>query len=332
MAVDTPEMDESERQAAMDKLVPGLEPAEYGQMPASFYSNSQRVAPATVETDVRDGPTGMLASSSTTSDRPRPIRPPILPRDQYEGVDSDDETDEEGDIDEESEEEKPQVEGDIEIDMEEEQDEFLEFARQALGISEEQWNDIVQDRRNQGGKSGGVSSTLASSVLTSLSAYVPKSSIPKGSFQQKEASSSGRSKRASQQQSAGNASAKNPNLDSFEALMQAMDAELAKARSQSDPAPHINAAGNKGKAKATETIDDEDEDIEAAMEAELQAVLEKGLPDDDNLELADDSQKAEYNLIKNFLESFKSQGGLSGPVGNLAGRLQPGWQIPRDED
>ena len=38
------------------------------------------------------------------------------------------------------------------------------------------------------------------------------------------------------------------------------------------------------------------------------------------------------NLIKDFLESFKSQGGLSGPVGNLAGRLQPGWQIPRDED
>lgn len=111
--------------------------------------------------------------------------------------------------------------------------------------------------------------------------------------------------------------------------MQAMDAELAKSRSQHASPPSTKAAGGKGKAKATELSDDED--IEAAMEAELQAVLERGLPDDEDLELADDSQKTEYNIIKNFLESFKSQGGLSGPVGNLAGRLQPGWQIPRDE-
>lgn len=53
------------------------------------------------------------------------------------------------------------------------------------------------------------------------------------------------------------------------------------------------------------------------MEAELQAVLERGQQDDEDLELADESQHAEYSLIKNFLETFKSlldgcsQGGRS---------------------
>lgn len=118
--------------------------------------------------------------------------------------------------------------------------------------------------------------------------------------------------------------------------MQAMDAELAKARSRPATSTSANANGGKGKARAThseeEDGEEDEEDIEAAMEAELQAILEKGLPDDNDLELADESQKSEYNLIKNFLESFKSQDGLSGPVGNLAGRLQPGWQMPRDGD
>ena len=107
--------------------------------------------------------------------------------------------------------------------------------------------------------------------------------------------------------------------------MQAMDAELARSRSQ--------PSSSSGQARtATETKPtDEDADIEAAMEAELQAALKRGDQDDEDVELADESQSSEYNLIKNFLESFKSQAGLAGPVGNLAGRLQPGWQIPRDE-
>lgn len=154
MAVDAPEMTQSEKQAAMDKLVPGIEPAEYGKMPPSFYSNSQRVGPTTAETEVpTESPD---ASPSVASARSRPIRAPILPRDKYEGVDSDDETDEEEEVDEESEEEKPQVEGEIEIDMEQEQDEFLQFARDALGISQEQWGDIVNERRNKGGEPRGV--------------------------------------------------------------------------------------------------------------------------------------------------------------------------------
>jgi hypothetical protein len=115
----------------------------------------------------------------------------------------------------------------------------------------------------------------------------------------------------------------NPNLDSFEAVMQAMDAELTREHK-----PAESAKPDKGKTKAS-PVDDE-VDIEAEMDAELKAILEKGSGSGDE----DDNQEEEsmdYNLIKNFLESFKSQGGLSGPVSSLAGRLQPEWQLPRDE-
>lgn len=136
------------RQAAMDKLVPGLEPSDYGKMPASFHSNSQRVAPGAMEEpDPED-----LTGPSPIPKQARPSRQPILPRDRYDGVDSDDETDEEDqEEDEDEEEDKPQVVGDIEIDMGEEEEEFLEFSRQALGITDAQWNDIVQDRKGRGG-------------------------------------------------------------------------------------------------------------------------------------------------------------------------------------
>lgn len=146
---------ETERRVAMDKLVPGLEPTEYGQMPASFHANSQRVAP-TMETGVvekeseREDP----EKPSVTESPMRPIRQPILPRDKYDGVDSDDDSDDENgpEQDDESEEEQPQVVGEIEVDMHEEEEEFLEFSRQALGISDEQWGEIMRDRKGRGGK------------------------------------------------------------------------------------------------------------------------------------------------------------------------------------
>lgn len=142
------------RQAAMDKLVPEIDPSEYGKMPPSFHSNSQRVAPVTLETELRDEISSDSAANppSKSESSSRPIRPPILPRDRYDGVDSDDETDEEDAAgDEEDEEDHPQVVGEVEIDMAEEEDEFIEFARQALGVSDEQWHAILSERRDRGG-------------------------------------------------------------------------------------------------------------------------------------------------------------------------------------
>lgn len=147
----------SEKQAAMDKLVPALEPSDYGKMPTSYHSNSQRVTSERTLEEVNLGDLNNRetekseAKPETESKKRRFFREPIIPRDKYDGVDSDDETDEEQEEDTESEEDKPQVVGEIEIDMEEEEEEFLEFSRQALGITDEQWSEIVKDRKDRGG-------------------------------------------------------------------------------------------------------------------------------------------------------------------------------------
>jgi hypothetical protein len=121
----------------------------------------------------------------------------------------------------------------------------------------------------------------------------------------------------------------NPNLDSFEAVMRAMDEELVRVRSQDASSGFRNTSlGDNGKGKARAQGVEEGADIETAMDAELKAALEHD--NDDEVDL-DAEGNIDYNLIKNFLESFKSQGGLSGPVSNLAGRLQPGWGLPRDD-
>ena len=103
-----------------------------------------------------------------------------------------------------------------------------------------------------------------------------------------------------------------------------MDAELSRARGGGAVATSQPQTTDKGKGKVS---GEEDLDIEAAMEAELRSSLDKGDLDDDE----EGGEEVDYQLIKNFLESFKSQAGMSGPVGNLVGRLQQGWQLPRDE-
>ena len=117
----------------------------------------------------------------------------------------------------------------------------------------------------------------------------------------------------------------NPELDSFEAVMQALDAELLQQKSMK---PSAKPSSFKGKGKTKEdsnamAVDENDIDIEAAMDAELKEALQDAE--------SDSEEPMDYNMIKNFLESYKSQGGLSGPVSNLAGMLQPGMKLPRDD-
>ncbi|KAI0823078.1 SGT1-domain-containing protein [Trametes gibbosa] len=304
------------RQDAMDKLVPGIDPSEYGKMPPAFHSNSQRTAPATLDTELRDEPP---TTPGTPEAAPaRPIRPPILPRDQYDGVDSDDETDEDevNDEDDEDEDEQPQVVGEIEIDMAEEEDEFIEFARQALGVSDQQWQEIMRERSERG-------------AFVPTRGFAPNRSAATTATPQKTLSRDGKSSQTGP----------DTTLDSFEAVMRAMDQELARARGQpaktdststTTLSPPSKGKG-KRKASAEETSDSEDgPDIEAAMEAELRASLDGGEFEDELDEAGEGT--VDYKLIKNFLESFKSQAGASGPVGNLVGRLQQGWTLPRDVD
>ena len=319
--------DDEAKRAALETLVPGIEPSDYGKMP-SYYSNSQRVAPTTLDSDMVDITEEAPSPKTLSSEQPltRPIRQPIIPRDKYDGVDSDDETDIEDQEDEESDEEQPQIVGDVEIDMEEEEAEFLEFSKQVLGITDDQWNEIVRDRKDRGGEDSRISIPLTS--LTSFLAFLPDSASMATSPSVKVTTNREKTKETSNSggRSTVPLSRANPDLDSFEAVMEALDAELTRHRqSTKSSAPDILGTQKKGKGKATAGNEDEDEDIEAALDAELKASLERDADDDQ----AEDPP--DYNLIKNFLESFKSQAGLSGPVSNLAGRLQPGWQLPRDE-
>jgi hypothetical protein len=62
-------------------------------------------------------------------------------------------------------------------------------------------------------------------------------------------------------------------------------------------------------------IDDDDEDDDADMAGELDPEEAKNLTGD---------ERQEYRMMRDFLESYRSQGGQGGAVGNLFGRLAQG--------
>ena len=161
---------------------------------------------------------------------------------------------------------------------------------------------------------------------------------------------------------------RNPNLDSFERVMDAMEAELIakRAKEKSAEAPQAAASTTKpvpsssssaSAKQASQTLpstrfaldslpteadlDDMDEDDLAAMDRELRAALrDAGAGDDDEDEDMDDmddmglddemrealgslgqGEKNDFKMMKDLLGSYKAQGGSSGVVGNLFGRL-----------
>ncbi|EJF66458.1 hypothetical protein DICSQDRAFT_176292 [Dichomitus squalens LYAD-421 SS1] len=290
----------AERKAAMDKLVPGIEPSEYGKMPSSYYTNSQRIAPVTMETEIREEILTGTPADTNSRVRSHAIRAPLLPRDRFDGVDSDDESEEEDPAADEEDEEHPQVVGDVEIDMGEEEEEFIEFARQALGVDDEHWRNILQDRRDRG------AFVPTHVVSESGTQRPPVPQVPVPAHTTSDSPTGGKT------------------LASFDEVMKAMDAELERARRSRSQDQGHHTSDSKGKGKESSM------DIEAAMEAELQELLAREHIETEEHE--DDTRGGtDYHLIKNFLESFKSQAGLSGPVSNLVGRLEQGWTLPRDE-
>ncbi|KAJ1310366.1 hypothetical protein OPQ81_007104 [Rhizoctonia solani] len=369
----TSEPNEADRQQAMDRLVPPLEPGDYGQMPAS-YSNSQPVKASTLESEKRISENEMpelgeftpnsklLAAdayktpTSTPQDtdqqskqksREKLLRRPLLPRDRFDGVDSDDDTDpEDAELalnalpdDSESEEDRPTVVGEVEIDMDNEQEEFIKFSREALGIDDALWSKIMEERKQRGAFIPG-SHTKNDAPASGSHATATKS--PTGNemhwFDDTPKPNTPRP------QATGPKGRANPQLDSFEAVMEAMEAELRSSRTKSNTSarpsalkvPQDTGKGKavpreeekKGGSKQVRIVEDDEhgmEDIETAMERELREALDENENSDEDGEASMD-----YNLIKNFLESFKGQAGESGPVSNLAGRLQQGWTLPRD--
>ncbi|KAJ9119510.1 hypothetical protein QFC22_003218 [Naganishia vaughanmartiniae] len=247
------------------------------------------------------------------------------------------------------------VEGDI--DMGQEEEEFLKFARDALGIDESMWSGMLEERKSRGAYVPGDvidaqnASTAAFSAAHQPSnepAYKPPAKAteivpPKPSFSVANETPAGE---------------RNPDLDSFERVMEAMEAELAKAKAQAaapaQTAPKESTTKLKGKGKASskappaasanplpnlpteEDLEAMDEDDLIAMDRELRAALKSaGISDDeasdDDEDMDDetraglhgltDDAKGEFKMMKDFLESYKAQGGQSGVVGNLFGRL-----------
>lgn len=130
-------------------------------------------------------------------------------------------------------------------------------------------------------------------------------------------------------------------LDSFDKVMAAMDTELAKATNKKPSAPQKPLTnGNPSKKPLpklpTEAdLDDMNDDDLAAMDRELRAALKgAGVEDDDDDDMGElyaeeakgleGEERREYKMMKDFLESYRSQAGTSGVVGNLFGRLGKG--------
>ncbi|KAM0755174.1 SGT1-domain-containing protein [Meredithblackwellia eburnea MCA 4105] len=322
---DVEELSPEERARRMEGLVEALPASEWGQK----------------EFPVDTAPPPL--QQTTQPSQPLPSRPPKLTQNSYDGASdsssSDDEKPEgeEGLNEESDDEDAPAVEeeGD-EMDMGEEMDEFLTFATETLGLSKEQYEGILSERRGRG-------------------AFVPTPGKAKTVNVLPKSSSS--SKAAAQPQSVGTAATapapapmptpqerqplRNPNLADFDALMEQMEQELGKARkakssSKVTPPPPIAAKSAPNpkptsKKKASDTTSkivvdssdsegDEDEEM-AEMDAELSRLFKSS---------EDGGGEMDLNLVKNFLASFESQGGFAGPAGNLSGRL--GFTLPRNEE
>ncbi|KAH8919744.1 SGT1-domain-containing protein [Atractiella rhizophila] len=340
-----------EFRAAQDKLIEPLPSSEWGRKPT--LPNKSSPSPQT--------------SRSVTE----PSQPPVLTKESYDGVVSDD-------SDSDDEDNMFAADGD-------EMEEFLSFAKEALGIGEAQWEGILSERRGRGafvppdpksrakGKDKDKEKVrVKKSELPTdeeMIAHVERTrtepppidllpNLPNASTSNKPSESSAfpdilpkdhpllneqsmkvldallkniekeegkempyhpsKTKAKDVKDKFPPMEQRNQELDNFEKLMDAMDAELAKQRKafESRPSNAVKSSKHKssqapiakGKQRA---VADEDSDDEEAMEAEF-ANLVKGEGEELDVDVG---------MLKNLLESLKSQAGAAGPVGNLAGRL-----------
>ena len=270
------------------------------------------------------------------------LRSRVFERNKYDGhSDSEDDNDDEiesrennrnvnivGEDEGEEEENLPQVEGDIDIDMGNEEDDFVKFSRSTLGIDDQLWEKIINDRKQRGVFIPEFENKQVYNDNDNEQKHKAKEKGKgkgkgidvdiKGSFKDKG------KRRADDNDIINNdinIKSKNDKLNSFEAVMEAMDNELKNIKG-SNPTFDNNNNGN----------DDDDDEQLIAMDQELKSILARVDPNDETLESDDDDyndlESGDYTSIKNFLESFKAQSGLSGPVSNLAGSL--GERLPRD--
>ncbi|WVQ93806.1 hypothetical protein IAU59_000884 [Kwoniella sp. CBS 9459] len=296
--------------------------------------------------------------------------------------------------DEDEEDEAMEVDMDMGENGDEEED-FLKFTREALGISDEMWAGIVGDRQARGAfvpqsatknasssPSGQKASSPSPVATTKRDAAQPTASARVGSSSASASKSNSNGRKVSFAETAKvrmfddnnisndepelqkapantNASSNaNTSLDSFENVMRAMDEQLSKTRPTAQRQRSAAAASGKTRPLTTTAatsssmgkgvekgnmplpseaeLDEMDEDELEAMDRELREALKSagadidgdGEDDENGGEMGieevnelDESGRKEYEMMRAFLESYAAQGGGSGVVGNLFGRL-----------
>lgn len=181
-----------ERAARMARLIQPLEPGEWGA--------STQIAPSSTNASADDTSSSTPKSTFGVDDAQRKrdeidrqaklhalgeldaqprltakIRRPVVEKESFDGVDSDDESSSDealgggtsgsgmmgalkealkrDGVEEDEDEDMPQVVDEVEVNMDEEEGEFLKFAREALGLDEQMWEKIVGERQERGGQS-----------------------------------------------------------------------------------------------------------------------------------------------------------------------------------
>lgn len=329
-----PSMPAEDKQKRLEKLVPGISDGEWG----SAAANEARLAAKRKDDAQKASGKMQPEHAEALKDAGKSAGPSkadmqsagLTPFQKYDGDDSGDELfDEEKASEQQEATSKPRLldtttmedlsdEEDAQLDFGEgERDDFLKFAREALGLTEAQYADILRSREKRGAFVPETRSTR-SDVNDLPHKKVPTAAAPTKSDEASKFSVDKPVSAPKQQP--------NSRLDSFEALMAAMDTELSKSRQGTQSIP----TGSQPKAAHPEhmAIDDEDpaSDDEDFDYADLDAELVAALKRDES-----ESAPADYTMIKNFLESFKSQNGTAGPVSNIFGRLDKDFSMPRDK-
>ncbi|KAH9819052.1 SGT1 protein-domain-containing protein [Melampsora americana] len=252
-------------------------------------------------------------------------------KESYDGVCEDetsDEDEEEEFIKGETSKMEMNDEMEIEMEMDAERDEFLNFAREALGLSEDQYQEILNSRKERGAYvPPPIKVSKDTESIKNLN-NLEKSQVDiKGKrsvrFNHEEINRDLRSKDEPIKV--------NENLNNFESMMDAIESELEIQKlKKGGPIPN-NLNGPNFNPQSNLSSDEEDEEYDSKKKENENRMEDLGMKEIDEMmknELEsigliekEDQIEAECKMISGFLNSFHSQSNSNGPVGNLAGRV-----------
>ncbi|MBW0473819.1 hypothetical protein O181_013534 [Austropuccinia psidii MF-1] len=325
----------------LETLVPPLSPSEWGQSTQTSTSTSKKVdSNLSLPSHVLDNSSSnnthkALATREQSSPSMRKMTK-FEPQ-AYDGVCEDFSEEEEDD-------DHPNPRTDLhmertdmteiidDIDMDNERDDFLKFAREALGLTDDQYAAILEDRKERGAYVP--PSPIQPDSDDNDSEIIPEKSLKSSqllSLKKKQDCPEDGPRSLSRIEGSSTSKAsdggfKSIDLQAFDDLMDRMNAELRQQIKQlsqkckkGGPIPDTTLGPSLTRADDLSDSDSEpDTDaIDQAMQHELAKLMKQSGVDLDG----ESNTPMDYGLISHFLESFKSQAGLPGPVGNMAGRI-----------